>query len=81
MISHVVGVTVLVLLSYGIFLVSCERWIIYHPYKYPEGNWSPSSSLVSKEDVRFIAGDGVGIPAKRISTDQKGPSCKTQTRW
>ncbi len=60
-ISHVVGVTVLFLLSYGVFLVSCERWIIYHPYKYPEGNWGPSSSLVSKEDVRFIAGDGVGL--------------------
>ena len=46
---------------YAIILVGCERWIIFHPYKYPEGNWSPSSSLVSKEDVRFISDDGVGL--------------------
>ena len=67
-ISHVAGVILLFLLSYGVFLVSCERRIIYHPYKYPEGNWSPSSSLVSKEDVHFISGDGVRLHGWYISS-------------
>ena len=58
-ISHVVGVTLLFLLCAAILLIGCERWIVYHPYKYPEGNWGPSPSLVSKEDVRFLADDGV----------------------
>ena len=67
-ISHVAGVILLFFLSYGVFLVSCERRIIYHPYKYPEGNWSPSSSLVSKEDVHFISGDGVRLHGWYISS-------------
>ena len=60
-ISHVMGVIIFSLMIYAIILVGCERWIIFHPYKYPEGNWSPSSSLVSKEDVHFISDDGVGL--------------------
>ncbi len=55
------GVIVLFLVLYGIFLVSCERQIIYHPYKYPEGNWNSSSSAVFKEDVHFTAEDGTRL--------------------
>ena len=58
-ISHVAGVILLLFLSYGIFLVSCERRIIYHPQKYPEGNWNSPSSLFSKEDIHFITNDKV----------------------
>ena len=67
-ISHVAGMILLFLIGYGIFLVSCERQIIYHPYKYPEGNWSPSLSKVLKEDVHFIAGDGVRLHGWYISS-------------
>ena len=67
-ISHVAGVIVLFLVSYGLFLISCERRIIYHPYKYPEGNWSPSSGLVSREDVHFIADDGVKLHGWYVSS-------------
>lgn len=56
------------LVSYGLFLVSCEHRIIYHPHKYPEGSWNPSSSLVSKEDVHFIADDGVKLHGWYISS-------------
>jgi len=55
------GMILLFLVSYGMFLVSCERRIIYHPYKYPEGNWSASSSLISKEDIHFVSNDGVSL--------------------
>jgi uncharacterized protein len=58
-VSHLVGLTLLFLLSVAALLVSCERLIVYHPYKYPEGDWSLSSNLDSKEDISFIADDGV----------------------
>ena len=67
-VSHIVGMTLLFFISFAVILVGCERWIVYHPYKYPEGNWSPSSSLVSKEDVRFIAADGVGLPVRTTTS-------------
>ena len=67
-ISHVAGVIVFFLASYGLFLISCERQIIYHPYKYPEGNWSPSSGLVFREDVHFIADDGVRLHGWYVSS-------------
>jgi fermentation-respiration switch protein FrsA (DUF1100 family) len=60
-VSHFTGLTSLFLISIAVLLVSCERWIIYHPYKYPKGNWSSSPSLDSKEDVSFIADDGVRL--------------------
>ena len=60
-ISHIVGMTLLFLISFVVILVGCERWIVYHPYKYPEGNWSPSLSSVSKEDIHFVASDGVPL--------------------
>ena len=69
-ISHVVGVTLLFLLCSAILLISCERWIVYHPYKYPEGNWGPSSSLDSKEDVRFLADDGVVLHGWYFSSNR-----------
>ena len=34
----------------------------------PEGNWSSSSSLVSREDVHFTAGDGVRLHGWYISS-------------
>jgi len=67
-ISHIAGMIALLLIGYGIFLVSCERQIIYHPYKYPEGNWNPSSSLVPKVDVRFAASDGVLLHGWYVSS-------------
>ena len=29
-----------ILVLYAVLLVSCENSIIYHPYKYPEGEWN-----------------------------------------
>jgi fermentation-respiration switch protein FrsA (DUF1100 family) len=60
-VSHLTGLTLIFLLSAAVLLVSCERWIVYHPSKYPKGNWGLSPSLDSKEDVSFIADDGVRL--------------------
>lgn len=58
-ILQVAGLIVLFLVLYGVFLVSCERQIIYHPYKFPDGYWNPAS--VQAEDVHFSSSDGVRL--------------------
>jgi len=54
------GVLALLLLC-AVFLVACEDRIIYHPYKYPEGIWNPSSINVQVEDIFFQAKDGTKL--------------------
>ena len=49
------------LLLYAVFLVACEDKIIYHPHKYPQGIWNPSSFNVKVEDVFFQAKDGTKL--------------------
>lgn len=56
-----VGGVLALLLLYAVFLVACEDRIIYHPYKYPEGIWNPSSFNVQVEDVFFQAKDGTNL--------------------
>lgn len=56
-----VGGVLALLLLYAVFLVACEDRIIYHPYKYPEGIWNPSSFNVKVEDVFFQAKDGTNL--------------------
>ena len=73
-ISHIVGLTLLFLLAAAVILVGCERWIVYHPYKYPEGNWSPSSSSFSKEDISFVASDGVALHGWYFSSNRSNPT-------
>ena len=73
-ISHIVGLTLLFLLASAVILVGCERWIVYHPYKYPEGNWSPSSSSFSKEDISFVASDGVALHGWYFSSNRSNPT-------
>lgn len=52
------------LVLYAVVLVSCENRIIYHPYKYPEGEWSASAnSALRVEEVWFRAADGVKLHA------------------
>jgi len=49
------------LLLYAVFLVACEDKIIYHPHKYPQGIWNPSSFNVKVEDIFFQAKDGTKL--------------------
>lgn len=56
-----VAMVLLVFVAYGILLVACENRIIYHPYRYPEGDWDPARYGVSVEDVSFRAADGVQL--------------------
>ena len=60
-ILQVVGLVVFFLVLYGIFLISCERRIIFHPVKYPEGYWDPASRAVPVEDVYFTTSDSVRL--------------------
>lgn len=53
-------VLVLVVLC-AVLLVACESKIIYHPYKYPQGIWDPSSYDIQVEDVFFQARDGTKL--------------------
>ncbi len=55
------GGVLALLLLYAVFLVACEDRIIYHPYKYPEGIWNPSSFDVQVEDVFFQSKDGTKL--------------------
>lgn len=57
------GLILVILLAYGVLLVSCEGKIIYHPFKYPEGLWDPGSFGVETEDIYFAAADGVKLHA------------------
>jgi fermentation-respiration switch protein FrsA (DUF1100 family) len=45
----------------AVFLMACESKIIYHPYKYPEGIWDPSSYNIQVEDIFFQAQDGTQL--------------------
>jgi len=56
-----VGGILALLLLYAVFLVACEDKIIYHPHKYPQGIWNPSSFNVKVEDVFFQAKDGTKL--------------------
>ena len=56
-----VGGILALLLLYAVFLVACEDKIIYHPHKYPQGIWNPSSFNVKVEDVFFLAKDGTKL--------------------
>ncbi len=51
----------LTLLTYFAFLISCEKKIIYYPYKYPSGNWDTRHSGVEVEDVYFKSQDGISL--------------------
>jgi fermentation-respiration switch protein FrsA (DUF1100 family) len=55
------GGVLALLLLYAVLLVACEDKIIYHPYKYPDGIWNPSSFNVIVEDVFFQAEDGTKL--------------------
>ncbi len=73
-ISHIVGLALLVLLTFAVILVGCERWIVYHPYKFPEGNWNSSSSSFSKKDISFVASDGVALHGWYFSSNRSNPT-------
>jgi len=49
------------LVLYAVLLVSCENKIIYHPHKYPDGEWNTENAGLQVEDVWFSASDGVKL--------------------
>ncbi|GJL77584.1 MAG: alpha/beta hydrolase [Nitrospinaceae bacterium] len=61
----------------AVLLVSCESKIVYHPYKYPEGNWDPAPFDVTVEDVNFQAEDGTQLHGWYIPS----PNAQASMLW
>ena len=57
-IFHFLGVTAVLFLIYALLLVGCEKKIIFHPSKFPEGNWDPASKGLKVQDIDFQSKDG-----------------------
>lgn len=49
-----------ILIFFAVVLVGCENKIIYHPHKYPAGEWDAADGL-EVEDVWFHAADGTKL--------------------
>ena len=58
-----------IVVAYAMFLISCEKKIIYYPYKYPSGNWDARSLGVKVEDVFFKSTDGVSLHGWYVPTE------------
>ncbi len=63
------GFVLLFFVLYGVLLVACERKIIFHPNKYPEGIWNPESFGVQVEDVFFETEDRVKLHGWFVPVD------------
>ena len=57
-IFHVLGVTTVLVVLYAFLLVGCEKKIIFHPSKFPEGYWDPASMGLKVKDIDFQSKDG-----------------------
>ena len=56
-----IGVMALLVLLYAVLLVGCEKKIIFHPAKFPEGYWNPDSLGLKAKDISFQSEDGVNL--------------------
>ncbi|MZG53360.1 MAG: alpha/beta hydrolase [Nitrospinae bacterium] len=73
-IFHSLGVMAVLMVLYAVLLVSCEKKIIFHPSKFPEGYWDPASMGLEVQDINFQSKDGkklhgwfVGSPQARAT--------------
>ena len=56
-----IGMMALLVLLYTVLLVGCEKKIIFHPAKFPEGYWNPVSLGLKVQDISFQSEDGVNL--------------------
>ena len=64
------GAILALLLVMGLFLVGCEKKLIFHPQKYPEGVWDTSNFGFPVEDVYFKSADGVWLHGWYVPASQ-----------
>ena len=62
------GVMAVLLVLYAVLLVGCEKKIIFHPSKFPEGFWEPGLMGVKVQDVYFKSEDGVKLHGWFVSS-------------
>lgn len=55
------GLLVFFVLVYAAFLLLFENKVIFHPARYPEGFWNPSSVGIPAQDIYFASEDGVKL--------------------
>lgn len=55
------GLLVFFVLVYAAFLLLFENKVIFHPSRYPEGFWNPSSVGIPAQDIYFASEDGVKL--------------------
>ena len=69
-IFHFLGVTAVLVLIYALLLVGCEKKIIFHPSKFPEGNWDPASKGLKVQDIDFQSKDGKKLHGWFVASSQ-----------
>ena len=72
-----IGVMVVLFLLYAVLLVGCEKKIIFHPAKFPEGYWDPASLGLKAQDVLFQSEDGINLHGWYVPT----PGARATLLW
>ena len=72
-----IGVMAVIFILYGMLLVGCEKIIIFHPSKFPDGYWDPGSLGVTAQDIYFQAEDGIKLHGRFVSS----PNAKATLLW
>ena len=72
-----IGVMAALFVLYGLLLVGCEKKIIFHPSKFPDGYWDPASSGIAVQDIYFQSGDGVKLHGWFVPA----PNAKATLLW
>jgi fermentation-respiration switch protein FrsA (DUF1100 family) len=72
-----IGVMAVLILLYTVFLVGCEKKIIFHPAKFPEGYWDPASLGLKAQDILFQSEDGVNLHGWYVPT----PGARATLLW
>jgi uncharacterized protein len=71
------GVMAVLILLYAVFLVGCEKKIIFHPAKFPEGYWDPVSLGLKAQDISFQSEDGINLHGWYVPT----PGARATLLW
>ena len=72
-----IGVMTVLILLYALLLVGCEKKIIFHPTKFPEGYWNPVSLGLKAQDISFQSVDGVNLHGWFVPT----PGARATLLW
>ena len=71
------GVMAVLFVLYAVLLVGCEKNIIYHPSKFPDGYWNPQSMGLNVQDVNFQSEDGIKLHGWFVAS----PNARATLLW